>query len=151
MALSFASVASAQKIRVVRDAASSKILTIKVATNLPDGDLADKIEKDGSGKSTLAESPDKIRQAFVFCVSSGSTEVTSPVCRVFVTDLGIDKTYEIKGEELYIEAGRPVDELKWIDNNTLSYERWTGPHFGHRYVVNVKLMKQTGGFVLSDQ
>src|SRR5262245_18588374 len=118
--------ASAQKLRVVRDAESAHILSMKKANDLPEGDLAEKIEKDGRGKSTLAESPDKIRQAFVFCVPSGSKEVTSCVQRVFVTDLGTDETYEITGEELGIEANRPVDSIKWINNNTLSYERWAG-------------------------
>ena len=143
--------ANAQKVKAVRDADSANILSIKKAKDLPEGDLADKIEKDGRGKSTLAENPDKIRQAFVFCVPSGSKEVPSCVHRVFVTDLGTDETYEITGEELFIEANRPVDSLKWINNNTLSYERWTGPHFGHRYVVDIKQMKQTGAFILSDQ
>ena len=47
-----------------------------------------------------------------------------------------------KGEELGIEANRPVDSLKWVK---------TGPHLGRRYVVDVKLKKQTGAFILSDQ
>jgi len=143
--------AHAQKIRVVRDPDSANILSVKNARDLPEGDLADRIEKDGRGRSTLAESPDKVRQAFVFCVPSGSKEVPSCVHRVFVTDLGTDVTYEVTGEELFIEANRPVDNLKWTNNYTLSYERWTGPHFGHRYVVDIKQMKQTGAFILSDQ
>ena len=143
--------ASAQKIRAVRDSDSANILLIKKARNLPDGDLAEKIVKDARGKSTLRESPEKIRQAFVFCVPSGSKEVTSCVQRVFVTDLATDETYEITGEELFIEANRPVDNLKWTGEFTLSYERWTGPHYGHRYIVDLKQMKQTGAFILSDQ
>lgn len=143
--------ADAQKLRVVPDAASANILAIKKAYDLPEGDLAEKIEKDGRGKKLLAESPDKIRQAFVFCVPSGSKEVAACVARVFVTDLGTDETYEITGEELFIEANRPVDGLKWINNYTLSYERWANPHYGHRYTVDVKRSKQTAAFILSDQ
>jgi hypothetical protein len=143
--------AHAQKIKAVRDAGSANVLSIKKASDLPEGDLAEKIEKDGRGRSTLAESPDKIRQAFVFCVPSGSKEVPSCVHRVFVTDLGTDETYEISGEELFVEANRPVDALKWISNDVFTYERWTGPHFGHRYVVDFKQKKQTGAFVLTDQ
>src|SRR5438045_1550490 len=141
-------IAEAQKLRVVPDVASANILSIKKARDLPEGDLAEKI---GRGKKLLAESPDKIRQAFVFCVPSGSNEVPACVSRVFVTDLGTDETYEITGEELFIEANRPVDGLKWINNYTLSYERWTNPHFGHRYVVDLKRSKQTAAFILSDQ
>ncbi len=143
--------AHAQKVKAVRDADSANILSVKKTVNLPEGDLAEKIERYPSGKSTRAESPDKIRQAFVFCVPSGSKEVTSCVQRVFVTDLVTDETYEIKGEELFIEANRLVSGLKWLNNTTLSYERWAGPHFGHRYLVDVKQLKQTGAFVLTDR
>ena len=143
--------ARAQKIKAVRNAESANILSIKVASNLPDGDLADKIEKYPTGKFALAENPDKVRQAFVFCVPSGLKEITSCVSRVFVTDLGTDETYEISGEELYIEAGRLINSLKWIDNDILTYERWTTPHVGHRYVVDIKKKKQTDAFILFDQ
>lgn len=141
----------AQKIKVVRDVESANILTVAVASNLPDGELADKIEKDGRGRSTFTENSDKVRQAFVFCVPSGSKEVPSCVQRVFVTDLGLDETYEVKGEELFIEANRPINNLKWINDFTISYERWAGPHFGRRYVVDIKKRKQTAAFILSDQ
>jgi hypothetical protein len=144
-------IAHGQKVRAVPDADSTHVLSLKKALDLPDGDIADKIERDGRGRSTLAESPDKIRQAFVFCVPSGSKEVPACVQRVFVTDLATDKTYEITGEELFIEANRLVDSLKWINDSTLSYERWANPHFGHRYVVDVKQMRQTGAFIISDQ
>jgi hypothetical protein len=144
--------AHAQRIKVVRDTDSANILTVKKAgSDLPSGDLAGKVEKDGSGKSTLRMSADKRYEASVFCVPSGSSEVTGCVHRVFILDLQTDENYEIVGEELFIEAGRLIDNLKWIDRHTLSYERWTGPHFGHRYVVNLKSMKQTDAFILSDQ
>ena len=55
------------------------------------------------------------------------------------------------GEDLGVESMRIIDELKWINNTTLSYERWTGPHYGHRYIVDIKQMKQTGSFALTDQ
>src|SRR5204863_6548745 len=140
-------IAEAQKLRVVLDATSANILSIKKAHDLPEGDLANRIEKDGRGKKLLAESPDKIRQAFVFCVPSGSKEVAACVSRVFITDLGTDETYEITGEELFIEANRPVDGLKWTNDYTLSYDRWANPHYGHRYVVDLKRSKQTAAFI----
>ena len=144
--------AEAQKIRVVRDADSANILKVKKAgSDLPAGDLADKVEKDGAGRSTLTLSADKHYEASVFCIPSGSADVPNCVARVFILDLQTDENYEIVGEELGIEAGRPVDSLKWVNNHTLSYERWTGPHFGRRYVVDIKAMKQLDGFILSDQ
>ena len=144
--------ADAQRIKAVHDPDAANVLTVKKAgSDLPSGDLADKVETDGAGRSTLTLSVDKHYEASVFCIPSGSKDVTNCVARVFILDLQTDENYEIVGEELGIEAGRPVDSLKWVNNHTLSYERWTGPHFGHRYVVDIKTMKQTDAFILSDQ
>ena len=144
--------AAAQRIKAVRDAESANILTVKKAgDDLPPGYLSDSVEKYPNGKSTLTMSADKRYQAVVFCVPSRSSEVTDCVHRVFIVDLGLDEELEIVGEELFVEAGRLISNLKWINDHTLSYERWMGPHFGHRYVVDVKAMKQVDAFILSDQ
>jgi hypothetical protein len=140
----------AQKIRVLPDPDSANILTVrKAGSDLPSGDLANKVETDGAGKSTLTMSPDKRYEASVFCIPSHSSEVPNCVARVFILDLQTDENYEILGEEFGVETGRPVDSLKWTNNHTLSYERWNSPHIGRRYVVDVKAMKQTAAFVLS--
>jgi len=142
----------AQRIKAVRDPDSANILTVKKAgADLPSGDLADAVEKDGAGRSTLTMSADKRYQASVFCVPSRSADVPNCVHRVFIGDLQTDENYEIVGEELFVETGRVIDNLKWINAHTLSYERWVNPHFGHRYVVDIKMMKQTDAFSLTDQ
>jgi hypothetical protein len=146
------STAAAQKLKVVGDPDNANILRVKKAgSDLPSGDLADSVEKDGFGKSTLRMSPDKRYQASVFCVPSGIADIPGCVYRVFVGDLQTDENYEIVGEELYIETGRLIDHLKWIDSHTLSYERWTNPHYGRRYVVDIEKMKQVNAFILSDK
>lgn len=151
MSFLFGSV-QAQKLKVARDLDSANILTVKKAgDDLPLGDLADAVEKYPNGKSTRTLSRNKRYQATVFCISSRSREVPDCVRRVFILDLRTDENYEIVGEELGIEAGRLISNLKWLDTKTLSYERWTTPHFGRRYVVDMKSMKQTGAFILSDQ
>ena len=58
------------------------------------------------------------------------------------------RTYEISGEPDLEEVTRPVDELKWVNDFTLSYERWAGPHFGHRYVIDVRSKKQVTAYDL---
>jgi len=136
-----------QKIKVAPDRDSGNILTILKAS----GNLPTKIETDGAGKSTLVASRDRTHRAYVLCVPSGSAEVENCVSRVFFRDEKSKTVYEIRGEELFIEAGRPIDALKWNDAITLSYERWASPHFGHRYVLNVKTLKQTGAYILSDR
>ncbi len=44
--------------------------------------------------------------------------------------------YEIRGEPDLEEVTRPIDSLKRGNNYTLSCERWEGPHFGHRYMLD---------------
>jgi hypothetical protein len=144
--------AQAQRIKAVRDPESANILTVKKAgADLPAGHLADAVEIYPNGKSTLTMSADKRYQASVFCVPARSSDVAGCVHRVFIMDLGLDEDLEIVGEELFVEAGRLISDLKWINDYTLSYERWMGPHFGHRYVVDIRAKKQTGAFILSDQ
>jgi len=96
-------------------------------------------------------SADKRYEESVFCVPSRSADVPRCVHRVIIGDLQTDENYEIVGEDLFIESRRPIDNLKWINAHTLSYERWVSPHFGHRYVVDIKTMKQIDAFTLSDQ
>ena len=144
--------ANAQRIKAVRDTDSANILRVKKAgADLPSGDLADAVEKDGAGKSTLTMSADKRYQASVFCVPSRSADVPNCVHRVFIGDLQTDENFEIVGEEPFVETSRLIDNLKWINAHILSYERWVNPHFGHRYIVDIRTMKQTDAFTLTDQ
>lgn len=150
--LGVAASSNAQTIKAVRDNDSANILKVKKAgSDLPSGDLADAVETDDSGKSTLRMSADKRYEASVFCVPSGSKDVPNCVHRVFIGDLQTDENYEIVGEELFIESNRMIDNLKWLNSYTISYDRWASPHFGHRYVIDIKTMKQTGAFTLTDQ
>jgi hypothetical protein len=114
-------------------------------------DLPTKIETDGAGNSTLAVSPAKHFSAYVLCVAQRSKETENCAARVFIRDEMSKSVYEIRGEELYAEVARTVEELKWINAHTISYERWTSPHYGHRYIIDVATLKQTGAYILSDR
>ena len=100
-------------------------------------------------KTTLVTNQSRTFRAFVLCVPSGSEE--GCFSRVFVTEIKTGTTYAVEGEPIEVEVMRPVDELKWVDNDRLSYERWTNPHYGHRYLLNVRTKKQVGAWILSDK
>ena len=136
-----------QRIRAVPDKASASVLTVVKAQ----GKLPAKIEGDGAGHSTLRFSPDKAFKAYVLCLPADAALVPNCVSRVFIRNEKSKVVYEVRGEELGVEAGRPIDEVKWKNAYTLSYERWTGPHFGHRYVIDARRMKQTAAFSLTDR
>jgi hypothetical protein len=99
-------------------------------------------------RTTLVANSSRTFKAFVLCVPSGSEE--GCFMRVYVTEIKTGNTYEVNVEPLEVEVMRPVDELKWLDNDRLSYERWTNPHFGRRYVMNVRTRKQVGAWSLTD-
>jgi len=147
LSIALGGIVSAQRIRVAPDKNSAGLLKIEKAT----GDLPTKIETDGAGKSTLAVGPAKRFSAYVLCVPSGSKETDNCSARVFIRDETSKSVYEVRGEDLYAEVARTVEDLKWVNGHTLSYERWTSPHFGHRYVIDVATLKQTSAYVLSDR
>ena len=93
---------------------------------------------------------DRKHSAYLLCVPLKNKEDRQRCAhRVYFDDYtGPARTYEISGEPDLEEVTRPVDELKWVNDFTLSYERWAGPHFGHRYVIDVRSKKQVTAYDL---
>jgi uncharacterized protein (TIGR01244 family) len=58
--------------------------------------------------------------------------------RIFVAERRTRKVFELRGLPL---AWRPFSDLAWRDNQTLRFSRWSQPHYGVRYLVNVKKKK----------
>jgi hypothetical protein len=134
------------QVRAYPDEPSAHILTVVKYT--PDPSIkAEPVT--GFDKSSLVSNRAKTFQAYILCIPV-EKKLTDCGSRVFFTEARIGTVYMISGEPEDVERMRPVDELKWLDNDRLSYERWMSPHFGHRYVINVRLKKQTAAFALSD-
>ena len=55
--------------------------------------------------------------------------------RLFVTDKRAGKLFEITGLPL---EWRPFSDLIWADGRTLMFDRWSQPHYGVHYAVNVE-------------
>ena len=55
--------------------------------------------------------------------------------RLFVLERATGKILEIRGLPL---EWRPFSELFWADNQTLIFDRWSQPHYGVHYAVNLK-------------
>ena len=58
--------------------------------------------------------------------------------RLLVSDRTAGKVFEIKGLPM---EWRPFSDLAWMNNQTLLFDRWSQPHYGVHYEVNVKLKK----------
>ena len=106
------------------------------------------------GKGGLLTSPDRKDSAYILCVPLPTPEDPERCAhRVHFEQNTRPRPVtisQIRGEEELEEVTRPVDRLKWVDNYTLSYERWAGPHFGHRYVIDVRGKKQVAAYDLSN-
>jgi hypothetical protein len=108
------------------------------------------------GKSGIVTTRDGKYNAYVFCVPLGSKEDPERCAhRVYFDDYGGSAKpratiYEIRGEPELEEVTRLINRLKWVDNYTLSYERWAGPRSGHRYVIDVRAKKQVTAYDLTN-
>lgn len=147
LAVTFFALSVRSQIHAYPDRESANILSI--IQNKPDPSI--KIEPvTGSKKSSLVTNPARTFRAYELCVPT-SKQASECDYRVYFTEISTGTTYMVSGEEKELESARPIDALKWLDNNRLSYERWEGPHFGHRYTIDVKLKKQVAAYELSDQ
>lgn len=135
------------QMKSVPDKAAAHILTI--AENKPDPKIPIEPLTGQPGTSTLVRNRSKTYRAYVLCIPA---EIAGRSCneRVFFTNDRTKKTYMVTGETDGVEGARPVDELKWLDNDRLSYERWMSPHYGHRYVIDVKSKKQLAAYIVAD-
>ena len=58
--------------------------------------------------------------------------------RLFVLERQTQKLFEIAGLPL---EWRPFSDLTWADNQTLMFDRWSQPHYGVHYKINVRTRK----------
>jgi hypothetical protein len=106
------------------------------------------------GKGGLVTSPDRKYSAYILCLPLPTPDDPERCAhRVHFEENTRPRPAtisQIRGEEELQEITRPVDSLKWVNNFTLSYERWAQPHFGHRYVIDVRSKKQVTAYDLSN-
>lgn len=76
-------------------------------------------------------SPDGQWIAFVFSASD-------EWARVGFEDKQKKIRYQIIGLPL---PYRPIDDLVWIGSTTIAFDRWSQPHYGIHYVVDVRMRK----------
>jgi len=55
--------------------------------------------------------------------------------RLFIAERSTGKVFEIRGLPL---EWRPFSDLTWADERTLMFDRWSQPHYGVHYSVDIK-------------
>ena len=146
-AISFmAEAAGAAQVRAEVNKEFAHILSVVQARRNPELTMVPTV-----GRGGLVTSPDRKYNAYVLCVPLPSPEDPERCAQRVHFEEGAGRTatiYQIRGEEELQEVMREIDRLKWVNNFTLSYERWAQPHFGHRYVIDVRSKKQIAAYDL---
>ena len=109
---------------------------------LPNAEIAE-INLDKSvTKENLSRSRDGRYEAFTSYIPDESPSFHL----YFVESSG--KAYEVRGLPL---PHRPFSNLVWVNNLTLVFDRWSQPHYGIHYVVNVREKKLVSASAFPDE
>ena len=98
-----------------------------VGMDIPEFSMVETSLEAGAKKENLVKSRDRRYEAF-----------TVSDTRLLVSDRTTGKVFEIKGLPM---EWRPFSDPAWVNNQTLVFDRWSQPHYGVHYEVNVKLKK----------
>ena len=88
-------------------------------------------------KQHTAQSVNNTFQAFTLAVPINK-EGNATVDRIFFVDKKSNRVFEIYGLP---DSHRPFDDLKFVRNNILRFDRWSSPHNGKRYEFDLRRKK----------
>ncbi len=121
--LGFYNSASAQSSRAHRHIGMGKT----AAVDIPEFSMVETSLDAGVKKENLITS--RNRKYAAFTVSD---------TRLMVLDKTSAKIFEIKGLPM---EWRPFSDLAWVNNKNLVFDRWSQPHYGVHYEIDVKQRK----------
>jgi hypothetical protein len=70
------------------------------------------------------------------------------VTRIFILERKTRRVFEIRGLPL---EWRPFSDLIWQNSHTLVFDRWSEPHYGVHYAVDVKSKKLVQAAAFPDE
>src|SRR6185369_8047063 len=108
-----------------------------VGMDIPEFSMVEISLETGLKKENLVKSRNRRYEAF-----------TVSDTRLLVSDRSTGKVFEVKGLPM---EWRPFSDLTWVNNQTLVFDRWSQPHYGVHYEVNVKLKKLTRAVPFPDK
>src|SRR5688500_18683711 len=108
-----------------------------VAADIPEFSMSETSLESGAIKENLRTNSINEYDAF-----------TIDVTRLFVAERKTGKIFEIRGLPL---EWRPFSNLIWADNRTLMFDRWSQPHYGVHYAVDVERRKLIAALPFPDK
>jgi len=97
---------------------------------LPDVEIAEVTLDKSVAKRNLRRSRDQRYEAFTTYTPNESLSF-----RIYFVERVTGRVYEVRGLPL---PYRPFSALSWVNNRTLAFDRWSQPHYGVHYVVDVR-------------
>lgn len=97
---------------------------------LPDVEVAEVTLDRSLTKENLARSRDRRYEAF-----TSYHPDQSPSFRIYFVERATRKVYEVRCLPL---PYRPFSNLSFVNNRMLVFDRWSQPHYGIHYAVNVR-------------
>lgn len=109
----------------------------------PDVEVTEVTLEKGLTRENVARSRDGRYEAFTAYHSGQSTGFS-----IYFVEKATGKAYEVRGLPL---PHRPFSDLVWTNNRTLVFDRWSQPHYGIHYAVNVRRRKLVAASAFPDE
>jgi len=109
----------------------------------PDVEIAEVILDRSVSKQNIVQSRDGRHEAF-----TSHHPNQSATFRVHFRERGTRKVYEVRGLPL---PHRPFSDLAWANNRTLIFDRWSQPHYGIHYAIDVRRKKLVRASAFPDE
>ena len=109
----------------------------------PDVEIAEVTLDKSVTKEDLARSRDRRYEAFTTYHADQSTSF-----RIYFVEKATGKVYEVRGLPL---PHRPFSNLSLVNNRTLVFDRWSQPHYGIHYAVDVREKKLVTAAAFPDE
>lgn len=86
----------------------------------------------------ITVNPDGTFRAFTICDPTLCQDEDCCQERILVENLQTGQIYEIEGLPL---PWRPFSDLVWVTNDVLVFDRWSQPHYGIHYAIDIHQRK----------
>lgn len=83
-------------------------------------------------RQNITVNQEQTYQAFTICEPRAEVEGCQET--IFIEAIATEKYYQISGIPL---SWRPFSNLIWQDETILQFDRWSNPHYGWRYTVDL--------------
>jgi len=83
-------------------------------------------------RENIAVNEEQTYQAFTICQPISEHEGCQE--KIFIEEISTGKYYQIQGIPL---SWRPFTNLGWRNETMLEFDRWSNPHYGLRYTVDM--------------